>query len=188
SNSTNEINTNELWDKHIPWERGIIAIEKGEAKRMGLPDSQPFPWDASKSIYILNSHHILHCVRNVYISIQEYRHDQPQSITYEHILHCLDSIRLETLCTADDTPRYVPHNTVTGFRPGDGQTRMCRDWEKLDAFVNEHSPCYRELSHTDEHISNLDRFKYCPNDSPYLPIIRSFFGYDEEWVPWPESD
>ncbi|PYI06959.1 hypothetical protein BO78DRAFT_314160, partial [Aspergillus sclerotiicarbonarius CBS 121057] len=185
---TNETYMSELWDRHIPWERGIIAIENSEAKRVGLPDSQPFPWDPTRSIYILNAHHILHCVRNIFISIHEYREDRPQSIAHEHILHCLDSIRLETMCTADDTPRYIPPNAVAGFRPGDGQVRMCRDWQKLEAFVDQHSPCYQELAHADKHMSNLDRFKYCPNDSPYLPVIRKFFGYDEDWVPWPDKE
>jgi hypothetical protein len=30
---------------------------------LGLPESQPFPWDPKeKSIYITNGHHNLHCI------------------------------------------------------------------------------------------------------------------------------
>lgn len=53
----------ELWDTQIPWETGIIALTNDEARAMKLPESQPWPWDSNgKSIYIVNAHHILHCV------------------------------------------------------------------------------------------------------------------------------
>ncbi|KAL4955393.1 hypothetical protein BDW69DRAFT_182590 [Aspergillus filifer] len=182
--SNNETDVDSLWRGSIPWESGIIALTKQEAQAMNLPKSQPFPWDPQgKSIYIINAHHILHCVRNLYISIHEYRHNTPQSITYPHILHCLDSIRLETICTADDTPRYIPPNAVHGFRPGDGQTRQCRDWTQLDAFVRQHDPCYRYICPGNETVSNLERFKYCSADSEYLPRIREYFGLGEVWTP-----
>ncbi|KAL3429988.1 hypothetical protein BDV09DRAFT_200092 [Aspergillus tetrazonus] len=137
---------------------------------MDLPESQPFPWDPQEKT-------------NLYISIHEYRHNTPQSITYPHILHCLDSIRLETICTADDTTRHIPSDAVHGFRPGDGQTRQCRDWTQLDAFVRRHDLCYRYICPGNNTVSNLERFKYCPADSEYLPRIREYFGLGEDWVP-----
>ena len=52
-----------LWIETIPWESGIMSMSKAEAKSLGLPESQPFPWDPDqKSIYIANGHHVLHCV------------------------------------------------------------------------------------------------------------------------------
>ncbi|KAB8262103.1 hypothetical protein BDV32DRAFT_147752 [Aspergillus pseudonomiae] len=140
----NEREVSDLWHNDIPWESGIIAINKQEASELGLPESQSFPWDVTKAIYILNAHHILHCIRNIYISIEEYRYNRPQSITYPHILHCLDSIRVETMCAGDDTLRYIPLNNVSGFKPGDGQKRMCRDWHRMQSFVEMHDPCYRQ--------------------------------------------
>ncbi|KAI0169961.1 hypothetical protein GGR52DRAFT_592589 [Hypoxylon sp. FL1284] len=175
---------NELWDTTIPWESGIIALTKDEVRAMKLPESQPFPWDSKgKSIYIVNSHHILHCVRNIYISIQQYRSNSTQTINYPHILHCLDSLRVETMCSADDTLRYVPLNSVHGYRPGDGQPRRCRDWDQVQRFVDAHDPCYRYLQPGNTTLSNLERFKFCPADSAYLPKIREYFGYDDDWVP-----
>lgn len=54
---------NQLWDSMIPWESGIIALSNDESEALNLPDSQPFPWDSSrKKIYIINAHHLLHCV------------------------------------------------------------------------------------------------------------------------------
>lgn len=121
--------------------------------------------------------------RNLYISIREYRENQPQSVTYPHILHCLDSIRQETMCAADDTPRYVPINAVHGYRPGDGQDRQCRDWHQLEEFVQQHDPCYKYVYPGNDAVPNLERFKYCPNDSPYLPKIRKYFGFEKDWIP-----
>jgi hypothetical protein len=88
------------------------------------------------------------------------------------------------MCTADDTPRYVPLNSVHGFRPGDGQQRKCRDWGQVQAFVQAHDPCYQYLRPGDGAQSNLERFSFCPTDSEYLPKIRKYFGYDQEWTPW----
>ncbi|AEO63293.1 uncharacterized protein THITE_2062646, partial [Thermothielavioides terrestris NRRL 8126] len=100
-----------LWDTQIPWEQGIIALRKDEAAAMGLPESAPWPWDSkNKGIYIVNAHHLLHCVRILYISIQQYRRGKEQTISYAHVLHCLDSLRVEVMCHADDTLRYVPPN------------------------------------------------------------------------------
>ncbi len=61
--AASESELNELWDVGIPWETGIIALDNEEARVMDLPESQPFPWDSrKKSLYIVNAHHILHCV------------------------------------------------------------------------------------------------------------------------------
>ena len=89
------------------------------------------------------------------------------------------------MCAGDDTLRYIPLNNVSGFKPGDGQKRMCRDWHRMQSFVEKHDPCYRYVFPGDDTVSNLERFKYCPNDSPYLPKIREYFGYGDEWLPFP---
>lgn len=126
--------------------------------------------------------------RNLYISIQQYRTHHTQTIAYPHILHCLDSLRAETICTADDTLRYVPLNSDGhGFRPGDGQSRQCRSWDKVEEFVEAHDPCYRYQNPGDTKLSNLEGFKFCPADSQYLPKIRKYFGYADDWLPEPEQ-
>ncbi|GAP91495.1 hypothetical protein SAMD00023353_3100990 [Rosellinia necatrix] len=185
-----DIELNRLWDTQIPWESGIIALPNDEARKMGLPESQPFPWDSGKkSLYIINAHHLLHCVRNLYISIHQYRTNLTQTVNHPHILHCLDTLRVEVMCAADDTPRYVPLNDAApgGFRPGDGQPRKCRDWGRVQRFVEAHDPCYRYLNPGDDKTSNLERFKFCPEASGYLPKIRKYFGYDGDWVPMPQE-
>lgn len=174
----------------MPWERGIIAIRHDEAHAMGLPQSQPWPWDGkNKGIYIMNAHHLLHCVRILYISIQQFRRGSPQTITYAHILHCVDALRVEVMCHADDTLRYIPINgdPPDGRYPGDGQTRTCRDWSVVTAFVEAHDPCYRFENPTDDDYPNLERFKFCPEGSEYLPLIRQYFGYSDDWM-WTERE
>ncbi|KAI0198298.1 hypothetical protein F4808DRAFT_263573 [Astrocystis sublimbata] len=187
--SATDAELNRIWDTEIPWEDGIIALDNNEARAMQLPESQPFPWDAGKkSLYIVNAHHVLHCVRNLYISIQQYRSNLPQTINHPHILHCLDTLRVEVMCTADDTLRYVPLNSAhNGYRPGDGQPRKCRNWDTVQSFVKKHDPCYRYLKPGDTELSNLERFKFCPEESGYLPKIRKYFGYDDDWVPAPQE-
>ena len=93
-------------------------------------------------------------------------------------------MRVETMCTADDTPRYVPLNSQRkDLKPGENQIRMCRDFNKLDAWAKEHDGCYKYVEPGNEDISNLERFKYCRKGSKYLPKVREYFGYAKDWTP-----
>ena len=92
----------------------------------------------------------------------------------------MDNIRLNIMCTADDTLFYIPQNNVSA-RPGEGQERTCRDWSELDRWIDKHDPCYRDVPVPSG--TNLEKMKFCPENSPYLPLIRQYFGYDENWVP-----
>ena len=92
-------------------------------------------------------------------------HDEvPQSVHFTHVNHCLDAIRQDIICNADDTPRY------TGFVNGPpssglGQIHMCRDWERLEQWAQEHSACYRYAPvETPEGIP-LESFKHCRDGS-----------------------
>jgi hypothetical protein len=40
---------------------GMVALGDADTARWGLPEGQRFPWDDSKSIYLLQAHHSLHC-------------------------------------------------------------------------------------------------------------------------------
>jgi hypothetical protein len=70
------------------------------------------------------------------------------------------------MCDADDVPRY------TGFQPaqktGYGQIRMCRDWDQLNAWAEEHTSCWRHVGDMSEPgFRELDRYRFCPSGSPY---------------------
>jgi len=180
--SDDHATADELWqavDENI----GIVAIPMDWAKEKGLPETCPYPWDESKGIYLLNGYHNLHCVKRIYISMKEYRDGLPQSLPYEHLVHCLDSLRQDILCTADDTPRYITCKQSDSHYGGDKQIRQCRDWNKLEAWAKEHTGCFRYGDPTWDQRSQFERYKFCPNDSPYLPHIRTFFEKDEAWLP-----
>jgi hypothetical protein len=85
-------------------------------------------------------------------------------------------------CNADDTPRYTVKH---GLRPGENQIRKCRDWTKLQKYVADREGCFKNIFHNVHNISQIERVKYCSNDSPYLAKIRKYFGYEENWTPWP---
>ncbi|KAH8667644.1 hypothetical protein BGZ60DRAFT_528933 [Tricladium varicosporioides] len=75
-NSPNASERNKLWYDDESSDKGIVALDNDEVKAMGLPASQPFPWDSKKkSLFLLNGHHNLHCLRNLYIAINEYHTD-----------------------------------------------------------------------------------------------------------------
>lgn len=59
----NDTERNKLWYDDEEADQGIMAVDNDEAVAFGLPDSQPWSWDSkSKSIYITNGHHNLHCL------------------------------------------------------------------------------------------------------------------------------
>ncbi|OKL57706.1 hypothetical protein UA08_06900 [Talaromyces atroroseus] len=174
---------NKLWYEDEQSDKGIISLDNDYAESLGLPKSQPFAWDSKKkSIYITNGHHNLHCLRNIYISLDQFRNNQSQTIEWQHVLHCLGALRDDIMCNADDTPRFTEKG---GRRPGEGQVRKCRDWSKLQEFVQEHAGCFKYIHPENHTMETIERVKYCPNDSPYLPLIRKYFGLPDDWLPWP---
>ena len=96
-----------------------------------------------------------------------------QSGAFAHVVHCLDALRQDVLCSADDTPRYAVLKKETPT--GGGQYRHCRDWSELEAWAKEQTACWRYVNSTDPNTSQLERFKYCPEGSPYLEKARKIF-------------
>ena len=181
----------ELWDS-IDFNAGIVALSDDYAKEKGLPIAQRFPWDQTKGIYLLNGHHHLHCLvrflslapkpdqkltrglqKSIHGSLVEYRKGLPQSRGAWHVYHCLDALRREIICNADDTPRA----STTKFSPNTGvdQFRQCRSWQKLESWAAQHTACYKYVDPHNKTMSNLERFKYCPKDSPYWQEVRKVY-------------
>lgn len=79
---SNESEVSDLWHNEIPWESGIIAIDKQQANVLGLPESQSFPWDVTKGIYILNAHHVLHCIVSTFSMLNLISNIESFSATY----------------------------------------------------------------------------------------------------------
>lgn len=57
----------QAWDD-INIDIGTIALDKSYAASMNLPEAQQFPWDESKSIYLLTGFHDLHCLARPHLS------------------------------------------------------------------------------------------------------------------------
>lgn len=95
-------------------------------------------------------------------------------------MHCLEALVQDTICFADDTPRFTSFEHPG--RPGDGQERVCRDWNQLEVYAREHWSCWKDIKPTED-IDTLLRYRYCPEGSPYYERIREVFGegdFDEE--------
>ncbi|KKY37956.1 hypothetical protein UCDDA912_g02043 [Diaporthe ampelina] len=176
--ATNLTAAGELWDG-ISFDVGFVALDNDWTAAHGLIQAQPFPWDKSKGLYVLNGFHALHCLKNIHRAVREYELGLPQSLTLMHITHCLDSLRGDILCQADDTPRYT---TITKSpESAVGQLRQCRDWGALERWAEERTSCYHYISHEADFINQFERFKYCPKDSPYWPALREHFGKPDGW-------
>lgn len=52
-----------MWDSpEYDWYLGWVALQNDVAQSKGLPTAMHWPWDSSRSIYILHGFHSLHCV------------------------------------------------------------------------------------------------------------------------------
>jgi hypothetical protein len=97
-------------------------------------------------------------------SIMRYRNKTMQTEHYLHIDHCLTSLREDILCNADDTPRFTGGHFKQASS-GTGQTRLCRDWSKLEKWATERSGCYQTPADPFDGKSTLERYKFCPDGS-----------------------
>lgn len=64
---------------------------------------------------------------------------------------------------------------------GNGQHRQCRDWSKLKKWAESQNACYSYVNETQGVKSTFDRYKWCPQGSPYGAKMRSVLGLPEEW-------
>ncbi|MCJ1241899.1 hypothetical protein MMC14_009905 [Varicellaria rhodocarpa] len=111
-------------------------------------------------------------------SLSEFHKGHAQTEPFEHNLHCLDALRQDVMCAADDTPRYTGYKEKVS---GVGQYRQCRDWSRLEAWARQYNACHRHL-HLEDGESVLERYKFCPEGSPYLKKVREAFGDVPAWT------
>ena len=81
--------------------------------------------------------------KSIQKTLMQYHLSLPITYSIEHNMHCLDTLREDTICHADDTPRYTTNATepVSGI----GQKRQCRDWNRLEVWVKHFEGCWRYL-------------------------------------------
>ena len=119
--SNNNARTDELWKGFAP-NVGMVAIDNGVGRNMDLYSTEPFPWDSSKEVYMLEGYHSLHCLLRfvyafllsgpvngplqkmyIYRALREFDRDLPQTTPIHHHIHCLDALLQTAICSADDT-------------------------------------------------------------------------------------
>ncbi|MCJ1314644.1 hypothetical protein MMC25_008326 [Agyrium rufum] len=170
----NETLADELWDS-IDVSPLTVALTDEWAQDQGLEVSESrFPWDDSKGLYFLKAFHLVHCLKVMRKAFVDHQRGNPPLINPEHVHHCLDALRQDVMCMADDTP--MP----TILEPdsiGNGQARMCKSWDKLIEWTQapDRNACYRRLTDYVPIRHKLERFAFCPKDSPSYPVMSAYF-------------
>jgi len=152
--------TEEEWES-TPVEIGVVALSDEYVAQKNLPVAQRFPWDSSKGMYFLQSHHSLHCLKTIRNSLWAYRNQTAQTQTNWHVDHCMIVLREDIICHADDTPRVT--GDVSG-RTGLDQERLCKDWSKLETWAKENTACFIEPT-PENPVKGFDQYKNCPDGS-----------------------
>lgn len=106
-----------------------------------------------------------------------YECGNPVSIALGHVHHCFDAIRQDVMCNADDTP--MPTTELPAF-VGDGQTRMCRNFDQFISWTKEpeRHACYHRWTDYAPPTKKIEMFGFCPEDSEYYPVMNAYF---EKW-------
>ena len=104
----------------------------------------------------------------------DYERGNPRRINSGHVHHCLDTLRQDLMCTADDTPMpgvSLPHEV------GNGQTRMCRNFDKLIEWTHhpEREACYRRITNYGGVKNSLERYAFCAETYEYFPLQQAYF-------------
>ncbi|KAM7189749.1 protein of unknown function (DUF3328) domain containing protein [Rhypophila sp. PSN 637] len=145
---------------------GIVSITPEHASRLSLPPSKPNPLDPSKHIYILESYHNIHCLRNLRRHYLNLLRGETPDTDMHHDLHCFDSLRQTLMCDADD-------NLLTwqGYgKVGINQTRLCRDWDALRDWATEYTSCYHDTVPKSKGTSGQENWHKCDGGSDGLPV------------------
>lgn len=106
-------------------------------------------------------------------------HNRPQMDDYEHLVHCMDHLVQNIICEADDTPMYT--SSKPNIATGTSQTRMCRSWEELAQWAESQTACFGYLNETQGVNAVIQRFQYCPRDSPFAGAMKQHFGHRKDW-------
>ena len=105
-------------------------------------------------------------------------HQRPPTRSYRHVAHCLDNLRLTVICEADDTPQPIDLNGTNVL----GTKHQCRDWSKYMDWTRRFNACYSQITDGHQTFDQIERYKFCPEGSPYLSQVRKYFGLGEDWT------
>ena len=106
--------------------------------------------------------------------------------SYLHIVHCMDHLLQNIICEADDTPMYT--SPVQNASTGMGQQRTCRSWSAMAEWAETQTACFAYINETQGVNAVIERFRYCPEGSDLLALMRQYFGYRDGWFQRRPSD
>nr|POE85459.1 phenylalanine aminomutase (l-beta-phenylalanine forming) [Quercus suber] len=167
------ITSDEHWEA-ISIDPAVIAVSPEWAASQGLPPSWTFPWDTTKQMYFIKVFHQLHCLKLIRRALLAWQAGENATHYVGHIGHCLDALRQDLMCHADDTP--MP-STRRRHSLGDGQETQCMDFDKLVAWAQqpERYACHRHIHEYEPVIHGVERFAFCPEDSPFRGEMEAYF-------------
>ncbi|KAJ7077409.1 hypothetical protein B0H15DRAFT_789719, partial [Mycena belliarum] len=93
--------------------------------------------------YVTSAYHSLHCLYTMRKDFDQPNHNSNASF---HFVHCITYLRQMFLCNADMTLEdgdFMMRNFTTDRV---GETRECRDWWKVSAWVNENNRKWLEYN------------------------------------------
>ncbi|CAG8959675.1 hypothetical protein HYFRA_00001579 [Hymenoscyphus fraxineus] len=172
----NDTRVDEYWES-LDTSAVVVALDHEYTDSHGLARSVPFVWDDEKGIYHIKALHQLHCLKLIRKNVLEPgKYSTPEEVK-PHILHCLNTLRQDIMCAADDT--LMPSEN----RPhaiGDKQVLQCRNWDALISWAREpeHHSCYEVVSEYAPVSHRLERYGFCPENSPHYETMKAYF---EKW-------
>jgi hypothetical protein len=84
---------------------------------------------------------------------------------------------LQELLYVPPTSETIQHKTI-----GDGHTRQCKDFSKLEEWAMEHTACYT-FEPVEPPFFEDQRYANCPEDSPYYQAMKEAIGAGRDWKP-----
>ncbi|GAO17431.1 uncharacterized protein UV8b_06025 [Ustilaginoidea virens] len=139
--------TQENWLSYIPRGNGFIAVNNAE--KYTLPDPIPFRGKSAYSIAVFHQIHCLHAIMNVFNELtrpaskhardSDRGHDgHMDSHAHRHIDHCFRYLRQSLVCCGDTALEGQDPNTKAAGTDGTGAVHMCRDFDGIRAWAEEH--------------------------------------------------
>ncbi|MCJ1434308.1 hypothetical protein MMC27_003675 [Xylographa pallens] len=134
--------TNSLWRDLFPTTEaaGLVSLPTSWALSQNLPTTVDDQHTPGNGVYFVAAYHQLHCLSVLRAALYHYHEGATQTVEWMHMVHCVDSLRQALMCSADDTLLYTNGNGTVGVSQkfGDGQLRVCRDWEALRTWTEGH--------------------------------------------------
>ena len=169
-----------LWES-LDSSAGEISLDNAEARAMGLPESSPFFWDESRSIYLVNAHHSMHCL----VGLSNPRFENiSMSNGMTNSANCAAGSPSRSTTARSSTPTrtwFTAWTTSCRISCVKPTIRLCRSWDALDAWAHKQTACFAYVNETQGVGAVIDRFRYCPKNSLLLEPMRKYFGYAESW-------